>query len=99
VTRIDNKKDIKRKKDSNNKVKEKKVEIVLISLKVRQSASTLLIPTLPTISIPRSPSPTASALISLASNSFSLVVYLTIITSPLNYMIKLKNKSKKLTLW
>jgi C-terminal peptidase (prc) len=28
VTRIDNKKDIKRKKDSNNKVKEKKVEIV-----------------------------------------------------------------------
>ena len=28
MTRINNKKDIKRKKDSNNKVKEKKVEIV-----------------------------------------------------------------------
>ena len=59
-----------------------------IFLKVKQSANTLLTPTLPTISIPRSPSPTASALISLASNSNSLSVYLITITSPIYYIKK-----------
>ena len=58
-----------------------------LSLNVKQFEITLLIPTLPTINIPKSPSPTASACINLASKSLSFVLYLIIaIISPLHFM-------------
>lgn len=57
--------------------------MVVMSLNVRQSAIILLIPTLPTISMPRSPSPTASARIRRASSSSSFSVCLTIMLSPI----------------
>lgn len=52
---------------------------VVMFLNVKQLAIALFTTTLPTISIPRLPSPRASALINLASMSLSDVVYCTIL--------------------